>query len=439
MKRGRGLPAVVLVALCAAACDPGGPPHAAPVDTGASPNASIQPAPLVTALPELPDAGAADAQPIQGIPADSAGRLLVPDAGGPPPEPMQPDAPLTAEAPGSRELAGMVLEGVWRWRDVPGANKAPEVSSEGLKDAQKLTSLAWKIEIADSGRMRVEFASRALPLPARTELRARHDRYGTLVLWPNSTQYRVVAPGALRTVLGERRVDVTPLATSVASSPQGEGKRLGVPVRRLELTSNLGSLRLELAKVAEAGEGGALLCRALVEIGGVDPKTPVCAAGELVLSAAYAWQGGGGTTFEITSMAKRADLDPTQFLVPPPGAAYAAHGLPETPSGIFLTREELAAFRTAPLPPFPHADRSAPGEGLVAVNVSDAPMYLLVDGIPVAQVPANAERYLIGPPRGRYVVQWRTFLGERILPPQTVEVPARLDNAPADAGVVDGG
>ena len=33
---------------------------------------------------------------------------------------------------------------------------------------------------------------------------------------------------------------------------------------------------------------------------------------------------------------------------------------------------------------------------------------------PVVAVPPNGERYVIGPPRGRYVVQWRTFLGEKI-------------------------
>ncbi len=66
-------------------------------------------------------------------------------------------------------------------------------------------------------------------------------------------------------------------------------------------------------------------------------------------------------------------------------------------------------------------------------------MYLLLDGVPVVAVPANSERYVIGPQRGRYSVQWRTFLGERIAPPQTVEMPARLSYGGADAGAPDGG
>ncbi len=47
---------------------------------------------------------------------------------------------------------------------------------------------------------------------------------------------------------------------------------------------------------------------------------------------------------------------------------------------------------------------------------------------------------MIGSPRGRYIVQWRTFLGERIEPPRIVEMPGRFvtgaSNAP-DAGAPD--
>jgi hypothetical protein len=67
-------------------------------------------------------------------------------------------------------------------------------------------------------------------------------------------------------------------------------------------------------------------------------------------------------------------------------------------------------------------------------------MYLLVDGVPVVAVPPLAERYVIGPARGKYVTQWRTFLGERVGAPQTVELPARLGyGLVADAGAPDGG
>jgi hypothetical protein len=52
--------------------------------------------------------------------------------------------------------------------------------------------------------------------------------------------------------------------------------------------------------------------------------------------------------------------------------------------------------------------------------------YVYLDGVPVAWVAPYREKHIIGPPKGRYTVQWRTFLGDAIEPPKTVEVPARI-------------
>ena len=437
---------VVAVVSIVAACDPASTTPA-PADAGASPNASILPAPLATETPEQPDASgpviAIDAGP-QGIPADSAGRLVVPDAGAPLPEALRAD-PIAPESPTSREVSGLSLDAVFRWKDVAAPPKAAEVSADGLREALKLTALTWKIDLADAGRMRIEFTSRALPLPAHAEIRARADRYGNLVIWPMATEYRVIQPGALRTVVGERRVDVTPLALGTVKA-QGEGRRLGLVTRKVEIGSSLGTLRLELGKSTEVGDGGQLLCRVLVEMNGIDPKTSVCQPGEVPLSAGYAWTSGdpakpaGGVTFEVTTLTKRTDVALNGMLTPPPGAAFAATGLPAVPHGIFLSKDELAAFRTAPLPLPPSTDSAAPGEGFVAVNRSDTLLYLLLDGVPVVAVPPASDRYVIGPVRGHYVAQWRTFLGERVYPAQTVEMPARLiHGGAADAGAPDGG
>src|SRR5262245_66298625 len=118
-------PVCVLALVLLVACDTGGggasPPATA--DAGASPNASILPAPLAEA-PEIVDASADGSH--GGISVDALGRLLAADAGVTPPEPMPPDQPLAIEPPASKELSGLVAEGVWRWRDVPGPPKAPE-------------------------------------------------------------------------------------------------------------------------------------------------------------------------------------------------------------------------------------------------------------------------------------------------------------------------
>lgn len=408
--------------LLAASCDPAGGSGLTP-DAGPSPNASILPAPLVSVTDQPDDAGVSDGAPPSPAREDGGGRLSISDAG-PPPEPMRPDRALPVEAPTSKDYGGLTLEASWRWRDVPTPAKSPEASADGHREAAKLTGLAWRIDLADAGRMRIQFASRALPMPERAEIRARTDRWGHVVLWPNGTEYRILAPGALRTSLGERRVDVTPLSQA-AGTPQGEGKRLGVGTRKVELASSLGNVKLEVAKSAEVGEGGALFCRALVEIAGIDPKTPACVAGEVPLLAAYTWANGGGVTLEVTTMTKRGDLVSSEMLVPPPGATFAATGLPEAPSGIFLSADELRALRSAPVAGAV-TDKDAPGEGFVAQNHGDTLLYFLLDGLPVVAVPPGAERYVIGTQKGRYVAQWRTFLGERIYPAHPVDLPARV-------------
>ncbi len=414
------------------------PPVETTAEAGASPNASILPAPLTTEAPEPLDAGIPDGEPY-GLMADPQGRLIVPEAGAPPPEVLRGDQAMAAETPASKELAGVSLDAIFRLRNAPPPPKGPEVSQDGIKAALALTAPKWKIDIAETGRMRIEFVSRAMPLPMHAELRGRADRYGHVVLWPNASDYRVAPPGALRTVLGERRVDVTPLSQGTVR-PQGEGKRLGLATRTVELTSSLGTAKLELGKSAEVGEGGALLCRALVEIIGIDPRTPTCIAGEVPLSASYNWQGGGGIDFEITQITRRTDLATNDMLVPPPGANHQQSGLPMSPGGVFLTREEVAAFRSAPLQLPPNTDTNAPGEGFIAVNATDMLAYVLVDGVPVLFVPPNEQRYVIGTTRGRYSIQWRTFLGDRIGPVTTTEMPARFTwGEVVDAGVADGG
>src|SRR5262249_39416390 len=128
-----GLRAIVIGALALAGCDPvTARPDAGPSqDAGASPNASILPAPLATESPEV-DAAGVDSGP-QGMLADSAGRLYVPDASAPPPEVLRPDLAMPADPTPAKDPSGVALEGAWRWRDVPGPPKAPEVSLEAIK------------------------------------------------------------------------------------------------------------------------------------------------------------------------------------------------------------------------------------------------------------------------------------------------------------------
>ena len=427
--------ALLVIVAALAACEPSGAPSG-PSDASASPNASILPAPLATEPPELVDGG--DDGGSSGAASDP--RTTLADGGAPPPESMRPGTAIPPESvPYTRDVSGVSLDAVFRWRDIPPPLRAPEVSIDGLREASKLTAHALKIDLTDIGRMRLAFSGRAFPLSAHTEIRARTDHYGNIVLWPAADEYRVIPPGALRPLLGERRVDVTPLSSGTVRA-QGEGRRLGYVVRKVELASTVATVKMEIGKVSEAGDGGVLLCRAIVELGGVDPRSLVCQPGEVPLFASYAWQEGGGIVFEVTGLQKRTDLPASGMLVPAPGVRLVAAGLPTVPQGIFLSREELVAFRTTPIALPQVRDPSVPGEGFVAANHADRLMYLLLDGVPVVAVPAHGERYVIGPPRGRYLAQWRTFLGEKVLPPQPIEMPARVvfGNVAA-AGAPDGG
>jgi hypothetical protein len=341
---------------------------------------------------------------------------------------LSPDEVVSAEPPLREELVGLTLEAVFKWRGVPAAPAAPEVSAPGIAAAQKLTAPTVRIDLTALGRMKLTVTSRALALPFRSEIRARFDRYGHFVLWPNATRYRAIAPGALRTVLGERRVDVTPLVIGTRVKA-GAGKVLDLETRILTMESPLGRLRLHLAEVAEAGLGGPLVCRQMVELVGIDPSTPECKPGEIMLAATVDWQDGGGFEFEVQSLERRVDLLPSAVLVPPPGAESVTDGLPEAPDGIFLTKDELANFRTKAIEVKPGA--GAPAEGFTAVNGRDITMLLTLDGVPVVAVPALASRYVIGTIRGRYVAQWRTFLGELVGPTDTLELPAVLQSVAA--------
>lgn len=395
------------------------------LDAGIAPEST---SPLET--PTLrPDGG------VEGIMFDPSGRPIYPDAGTPPPVPLTPDVGLPAEVLGREDLTGLALEAAFRWRQTPAAPKAPEVSPEGIAAAQKLTSLTMNIDLLSMGRMKLTMASRALPLPFRAELRSRVDRYGHIAMWPGALRFRIVAPGALRPALGEGRVDVTPLSAGTKGAT-GTGKRLGMATRVVPLESPFGRIRLELASLPEAGQGGPLLCRALVEIVSIDPKTSECRTDEVPVAAAIDWDQGG-IDFEVLSLTKRTDFPPGQALVPPPGAELEATGLPEAPLGVFLTNSELALLRTKDLD-IKSQDPAAPGEGFIAQNHRSTLTYLLIDGVAVAAVPPRDSRYVVGLRKGRYTAQWRTFLGDYIGPVETLEVPgiSRVGKPEAvDAGV----
>ncbi|HKQ71240.1 MAG TPA: hypothetical protein VJT73_17975, partial [Polyangiaceae bacterium] len=340
------------------------------------------------------------------------------------------DDPLTL-----RELVGLTLESEWRYPDLVAPPKWPETNGSGIDAARKITAPRMAIDLASAGRMRIIFDSRSLPLEQNAEIRARTDRYGHVLVWPSGSQYRVLPPGAVRTLFGERRVDAIPLVRPQSSGKSDGARRAGYATKKWELTTRTGKLVLEQAKIPGAGEGGPLLCRLLAEIVAVDPSAAPCQADEVPLRAQYSWPQGGSIVFETNQVHEKSEYSSSTLLVPPLGGTFMPTGLPPHPIDTFLSKDELAAFRQKPLETTGTPAPSAPGEGLSLFNGTDVLRYAFLDSVPVAAVLPGKEVRVSGPLRGRYLVQWRTFLGDAVEPAATLELPAR-----ASLGVTtDGG
>lgn len=409
-------------------------PHTDPAEP--SPNASIMPAPLASGAEPGRDASAPDAGR-GGLPVGPLGRFLLPEAGPPAPTLMPSDKPLPRDTLTAKDSTGATLAGLFRWVDVPAPASVPELDKEGLKAAREKTSLKVTIDLASAGRMRLGFEGVAFPVAPGSALRARLDRWGNLLVWPNQQSYRILPPGSLRAVFAERRADLTPLVNAAIKS-LGKATSLGIPTERVTLTTQTGTLTLEQGHLAAAGPSGALLCRVLVELVAADPSTSACSPELTPLRAELAWPDRGRIIFEVLSVTRRQDLPIGELYTPPADAELARDGMPPETTGVFLTREELAAFRSRDASSAEPSPAGAPGEGLLAVNYTDTLRYLLLDGVAVAWLKPHGQQYVIGPRPGTYVVSWRDFLGAQVEPPATMALPARVElGAVPDAGAVE--
>jgi hypothetical protein len=379
-----------------------------------SPNASVLPAPLV---PGPTKAGPRDAGHTQ---ADALSDAGVPE----PPSPLGEAESLPADGE-QRAAPGLLLEGRLRWLDPP-PPRSPEGNGEVLAKARDRTAFDVTLELSALGRLRLRFGNKAFPFPPGTELRAREDRYGHVLIWSGGESYTPLPPGTLRAVLAEHRVDVTPLSEPRVALG-GTGNLLGLPTQKQKLETSLGRLELEQASVPTIAGAGALLCRLLVELLAVAPESSACRADAVPLRAEYTWSTGARFELEITKLAKRPEQQPSEaLLVPPMGAAVRPGELPGPPFVALLDERELADFHTRALPPPAKPEPGAPKLGLVFQNHGDGPRYLLVDGVPVVWLRADAEWLVSGLKSGRYTVQARDFFGAETTAPRVLELPARF-------------
>ena len=392
-----------------------------------SPNASILPAPLASvAQPAAEVPGWAPSGAHSGASAELGPKMSFGDAGSsPPPEVLRADQPLDDDTLSQREVIGVSLQGEWRYADLPPAPR--EGNQAGLDAARRSTALKMRIDLSAIGRMRVVLQSRALSVEPGSEVRARVDRYGHVLVWPNGSAYRVLPLGAVRTLLGEGRADANPLVRAQTSTVSDGPRRAARRTKRWELATRTGKLALDQTRILAAGEGGPLLCRFLSELVAIDPSAAPCAVDDVPLRAQYTWPDGGSIVFEVFDVIDKTELSAAQLLVPPAGAEFARTGLPARGSALLLSREELGALRLRP------SEAPAAGdEGLTLRNASEVLRYAYVDGVPAALVAPNRDVMLSGLTRGRYLVQWRTFFADAVDPPAFVDLPAR-PSAPVEA------
>jgi hypothetical protein len=410
--RARPTPGAALIAwlLLAFGCES----RAVPADAGPSepsPNASILPAPLATG-PEVAraalDAGSTDA----GL-----------DTELPPPSVAREDEALPADSEELHDASGVTLRARFRWPDVVLPGRLPEMNVDALDRARAAASFDLDITSAAVGRLRIGLAASRFVLAGGSEFRARSERYGHALVWPDHGRYVVIQAGALRTTLNERRADVIPLAHA-AGSPRGPSQAFGFAAERVRFTTALGKLELDQAHVTAAGAGGALLCRFLVELVGIHPDCTACRAEYLPVRGEYVWSEGGAVVFEVIGLERSAALEVTTLRTPPEAAEHRIGELPAPPSALLVERTQLRAIRLRPAPVHPAKD--APKDGLLLVSADDLLRYALVDGLPVARVEPHAAGVLLDMIAGTYSVAVRTFLGDEVSPPATTTVPGRF-------------
>ena len=379
------------------------PAHDTAHTAQASPQASAEPAPLA-----MPLALANAASP----------------EGGPPPVPMRGDVAIAAENL-AKDPAGYTLTVVLRLPDAPAVPGGPPVNAAAIDGMRKQNEPRFTIDLSPA-RMRMQLTSTGFMLPRDSELRSRTDRYGHLFFMPDLASYRVLAPGSLRALFGERRADVSPLSPAEVTAKGNGLKRLGYRTRIAEVQSRAGKGLFEIAKLPDLGEGGVLFVRALLDLMNAPPQVEVVGADELPLHAELHWSTRGALFFDVTSIAKRAELPAQSLAVPPSSAAFVTGALPPVAGELRVADKELATLHAGTMDLGPRAASVASGP-LLLVNVEDTPRFAWLDGAPVAWVAPEGRLELEGLPRGRYQLEWRSFLDDAASAARTLTVPELAD------------
>jgi hypothetical protein len=271
--------------------------------------------------------------------------------------------------------------------------------------------------------MFVDLVSPTFTLPPGTELQARLDRWGHVVVWPDGRSYRVAPRGSLRALFEERRVDVAPLLDG-DFTPDGAGQRFDLPTVRRKIHGPLGEVALEAVVDPTLGAGGTLLCRLLLELSRLDAASDLCEADELPVEANYKWLSQGELRFRVTSLKHVASFAAagvtSDFAIPPTMPIFKQGELPPEDTPELWPGAQGRALLGAP--------ERAEAE-LLLNNPGEVPLFVIVDRLPLVRVDAGTSAPFRAPARPRSIA-FRDFLGERVEAARNVDVPGKLALAP---------
>ncbi len=426
----KGSVAALALALSALlACEERSREGTGPVGSEQSPNASILPAPLAPGREARTDARpGSSASPTPTLP----------------PRPFPNDRELPNEASLERDVGGVELRAEFVWPGVetrevtlPSKPDAAPPRLDSRADAGKspeiktlFTQPTLRIRLTTNGRMFAELSSPSFTLPAGTQLMARLDRFGHVVVWPDGRSYRVAPRGSLRALLQERRVDVAPLLDGEIV-PGGAGKRFDLTTLRHTVQSPLGEVVMESAVDATLGGSGVLVCRLLLELLRLDPGVDLCPSGELPVEATFRWVNGGELAFRVTSLrrvASFATLGSDALSIPPAMPIFKPGELPPETSALLWSEAEERQLLGA---------RSPREAELTLDNPSEVPVFVVADRTPVARVAQRSSTVFRAAQRS-HIVFHRDFLGERVSTSQSLELPAKLVLGVSDIPAAEG-
>jgi hypothetical protein len=283
-----------------------------------------------------------------------------------------------------------------------------------------------KIDLRSDGTMDLELLGGMFPVARGSRVQARLDRFGHLLVWPDSKTYRVLPQGSLPALLREGRVDVVPLVHGDLDDPTDKpvGARFGLPLLRTTLKANRGSVALDFVENDDYGSAGVPLCRMLLELLAIAPHPSVCINNRVIVSAKYQLSDAA-LEFEVTTFKRsKAESLPTALVVPPKQARFVPRGLPFPKPP--LDSDQLTSLR-----------KTEEFGVLQITNSADLAGWLLLDGNPIAFVTPRTRQDVEGLPRGDYHLELRDFFGAALLPPGPIKIEelTRVGRIPdADAG-----